>query len=201
MRQACLTAASAAVVIVLAGCSLPSTAPATPDLETGPPASVPAPTSSPADNASAPTPSSTPAAGEQPFATRPGSLDKVRVAAQLFPVRRSGRTATVNLYITSLDPDETFTVSDHLGDGNIETASKSQSSVDGIRLLDTSAKKAYLPAVTADGACVCSPDDDNTYTFNSSVWVTVTFAAPPKDTTTVSVTVPTFGTFTDVPVR
>lgn len=201
MRRALVAAATAgAAALILAGCSLPSTAPATPDLETEPPSSVPAPTSRPAASSPAPTPTATPTAVEQPVATRPGSISKVRVDAQMFPVRRGGGTATVDLYIASRDPDATFMLSDHLGDGNTETASKSETSVDGIRLLDTTAKKAYLPAVTADGACVCSPDDDNTTNYNNSIWVTVTFVAPPESVNTVSVSVPSFGTFANVPV-
>jgi hypothetical protein len=209
MRRTLAAVAAAGTVLILASCNLPSTAPAAPDLPSDPPVSTPAPSDGPATSLPTPavtpaaaTPSSTPtqAVGEEPVATRAGSIDKVRVTAQVFPVRRSGGTATVDLYIASRDPEETFMVSDNLGDGNTETASKSERSVDGIRLLDTTAKRAYLPAVTADGACVCSPDDDNTLTFNSSVWVTVTFAAPPASVTTMSVSVPSFGTFTDVPV-
>ena len=213
MRCTLAAVAAAGTVLILTSCSLPSTAPAAPDLPSDPPVSTPAPSDGPATSLPTPaatpavtpaaaTPSSTPtqAVGEEPVATRAGSIDKVRVTAQLFPVRRSGGTATVDLYIASRDPEETFMLSDNLGDGNTETASTALSSVDGIRLLDTHAKKAYLPAVTADGACVCSPDDDNTWTFHSSVWVTVTFAAPPASVTTISVSVPNFGTFTDVPV-
>ncbi len=201
MRRALAAAAvTAGTALILTACSLPNTAPATPDPTNEAASSVPAPTDSATASSSTPTPTPTLAAGEQPVATRQGSIQKVRVDAQMFPVRRSAGTATVNLYIASRDPDATFMLFDHLGDGNIETASKSMTSVDGIRLLDATAKKAYLPAVTADGACVCSPDDDNTTNLNNSVWVTVTFAAPPASVTTMSVSVPSFGTFTDVPV-
>ncbi len=200
MRQAFLTTAVTGAVLVLAGCSLPPTAPVTPQLETETrsPSSAPAPTSGPTTTETASTP--TPTAGEQPVASRPGSFKAVRVDAQMFPVHRSGGTATVNVYIASRSPDDTFMLFDHLGDGNTETASKSSTSVDGIRLLDTAAKKAYLPAVTADGLCVCAPDDDSTMAYINSVWVTVTFAAPPETVTSVSVSVPSFGTFADVPV-
>ena len=112
-----------------------------------------------------------------------------------------GETASVNLYIAAQDPDGTFMLLNSLGDGNTETSSKALTSVDGVRLVDPVAKKAYLPAVTADGQCVCSPDDGATGEVRSSVWVTVTFAAPPAELTMINVTVPTFGTFTDVPVR
>lgn len=140
-------------------------------------------------------------AGDQPVATRPGSFETDKVIATLYPVRRTGETASVNLYIAAQDPDGTFMLLNSLGDGNTETSSKALTSVDGIRLIDPVAKKAYLPAVTADGQCVCSPDDGATGEVRTSVWVTVTFAAPPTQLTLINVTVPTFGTFTDVPIR
>lgn len=200
MRRALTAAATGGATLILAACSPPTTTPTTPNLPSVQPSSVPAPTETPTASSPASTPTPTQPAGEDPVATRPGSIRKVPVTTQLFPVRRSGDTATVDLYIASRNPDDEFMISDQLGDGNTETASTSLSSVDGIRLLDTTAKKAYLPAVTADGACVCSPDDANTTNFNSSVWVTVTFTAPPASVTTVSVAVPSFGTFTNVPV-
>jgi hypothetical protein len=195
-----LTAATAGAALIVAACSPPTTTPTTPDPPSAQPSSAPVPTQAPTASSPASTPTPTQPAGEDPVATRPGSIGKVAVTTQVFPVRRSGGTATVDLYIASRDPEETFMLSDNLGDGNTETASTALTSVDGIRLLDTTAKKAYLAAVTADGACVCSPDDANTMTLNSSVWVTVAFAAPPASVTTVSVAVPAFGTFTDVPV-
>jgi len=147
-----------------------------------------------------PVPSGSASAGDTPVATRPGSFDQDKVVATLYPVRRTGETASVNLYIVAQDPEGTFMLLNSLGDGNTETSSKALTSVDGVRLVDPVAKKAYLPAVTADGQCVCSPDDGATGEVRSSVWVTVTFAAPPAELTMINVTVPTFGTFTDVPV-
>ncbi|WP_139210035.1 hypothetical protein [Microlunatus flavus] len=149
----------------------------------------------------APTPAASGTPGDVAVATRPGSFDKDKVIATLYPVRRTGETASVNLYIAAQDPDGTFMLLNSLGDGNTETSSKALTSVDGVRLVDPVAKKAYLPAVTADGQCVCSPDDGATGEIRSSVWVTVTFAAPPAQLTLINVTVPTFGTFTDVPIH
>jgi len=161
------------------------------------PATSPSSTESP----SASVPSGSASAGDQPVATRSGSLSKDKVIATLYPVRRSGETASVNLYIAAQDPGGTFSLFGSLSDGNDETSSKAVWSVDGVRLVDPVAKKAYLPAVTADGQCVCSPDDDSTAETRSSVWVTVTFAAPPAQLTMINVNVPSFGTFTDVPIR
>lgn len=203
MRHACALVAAGSGLI-LAACTLPATTPLAPTQPSAPASTEMAPSSTPTAGSSSPAPTQTPlpsvTAAEEPVASRPGSIDKVGVTAQVFPVRRSGGTATVDLYIASKDSEDEFMIGGKLGDGNTETSSKSLSSVDGIRLLDTTAKKAYLPAITADGACVCSPDDASTLTFNSAVWVTVTFAAPPTDVSVVSVSVPTFGTFTDVPV-
>ena len=207
-----------AVLVLAAGCGLPGTtttsddgagepsdqqttrAPVDPIDPVGPAtpaASVPA--SQPA--APVPVPSGSASAGDQPVVSRPGSFDKDRVVATLYPVRRTGETASVNLYVAAQDPDGTFMLLNSLGDGNTETSSKALTSVDGVRLVDPVAKKAYLPAVTSDGQCVCSPDDGATGEVRSSVWVTVTFAAPPAQLTIINVTVPTFGTFTDVPIR
>jgi hypothetical protein len=205
---------SGAALLLAAGCSVPTTTATSDDgasqpsdqqtvvapvdpIDPGDPATSPAGTASP----SASVPSGSVSAGDQQVTTRPGSFDKDKVVATLYPVRRTGETASVNLYIAAQDPDGTFMLLNSLGDGNTETSSKALTSVDGVRLVDPVAKKAYLPAVTADGQCVCSPDDGATGEIRSSVWVTVTFAAPPAELTTINVTVPTFGTFTDVPIR
>lgn len=204
MTLALASTAATATVLLVAACSAPTPPRTTPDAHSEPSVSAttpaPAPASSPTVTSPTPSATATPAPTEQPVATRPGSFDGIRVSAQLYPVRRSGGTATIDLYIASQNPDDRFGVFDSLGDGNAETGAKELNSVDGIRLIDTTAKKAYLPAVTATGACVCSPDDLSTTTMRSSVWVTVTFAAPPATVSTISVSVPSFGTFTDVPI-
>ncbi|MBB3326404.1 hypothetical protein [Microlunatus antarcticus] len=178
-------------------------APVDPIDPSGPTGPAPSASEGPGTTSPAPVPlpSGSASTGDQPVATRPGSFDKDKVVATLYPVRRTGQTASVNLYIAAQDPDGSFMLLNSLGDGNTETSSKALTSVDGVRLVDPVAKKAYLPAVTADGQCVCSPDDGATGEVRSSVWVTVTFAAPPAELTMINVTVPTFGTFTDVPVR
>ena len=208
------TLGSGAALLLAAGCGLPTTT--TTDNEptqpmgtgtaiapVGPvdPGENPAGPAGSGSSSPAPVPVPSGSASEVAVAARPGSFDKDKVLATLYPVRRSGETASVNLFIVAQDPDGTFMLLNSLGDGNTETSSKALTSVDGIRLVDPVAKKAYLPAVTADGQCVCSPDDGATGEIRSSVWVTVTFAAPPAQLTMINVTVPTFGTFTDVPIR
>src|SRR5215207_7095376 len=78
----------------------------------------PAPTATDAPPSGQPSSSGTPAPAEQPFAVRPGAIDKVRVKASVFPVRRAGQIATVNVLITSDNPQEAFMLSGELSDGN-----------------------------------------------------------------------------------
>lgn len=194
-----LTLAGAATVF-LAGCSVPSVpVSATQAPTTVPSASATAPVPAPDPGGPAATPSAGPAS-EQPVGTRPASFDKVRVQGSLYPIQRTGDTTTVNLLIESQNPDQTFMIFSALSDHNPETSSKDTHAVDGLRLIDPTAKKAYLPATTADGSCLCSPTDGLSDE-QSSLWVTVVFAAPPSTVSTVDVFVPRFGTFNHVPVR
>jgi len=118
----------------------------------------------------------------------------------VFPVRRAGRTATVNVLIASDNPQEAFMLNGELSDGNPEVGSRSDRAVDGLRLVDATNKKAYLPATTGDGICACTPADDTKWYETNAVWVSVVFAAPPAELTTISVQIPQFGTITDVPL-
>jgi hypothetical protein len=188
--------AAGAVALGLAGCSPTPTPPES--SATSPQAPATPPSAAPAS--AAPTAAPTPRPTEQPVAVRPGAFDKTAVNAYIYPVRRSGQTATANVLIRSEDPDKEFMVSTALGDGNPEVSAQNLGSVDGIRLIDNTAKKAYLPATTGEGVCLCSPTDDAAYAFNTTMWVTVVFAAPPEATSKVDLLLPVFGTVTDVPV-
>lgn len=185
--------------VLFAGCSVPS-APTNPTHQPDPIPSTTAP--GPVDRPTNPPATATPTAvPEQAVAARPASLEKVRVRGSLYPVQRTGDMATVNLFIESKNPDETFSIFAALSDNNPETSSKDSSAADGLRLIDTTAKKAYLPATTADGRCMCTPDGHTADEGHSSEWVTVVFAAPPATVTRVDVVVPQFGTFNNVAIR
>ena len=131
---------------------------------------------------------------------RPGAIDTVRVKAAVYPVRRAGQTATVNVLITADNPQEEFTHQRRAVRREPRGGVRSDRAVDGLRLIDPTHKKAYLPATTGDGICACTPADDAELTMTTAVWVSVVFAAPPADLTTISVQVPQFGTVTDVPL-
>lgn len=212
--------ATAGAVLALPACAAPAESPApappvvaqpTRDLDTptsplpgdagdttGP--VEPAPTPS-ALSSGPPQPTATPSAGsEQPFTVRPGSIGNVRVHADIFPVRRSGQTATVNVMIVADDPAREFFLGRLLSDGNPEVGARDLVSVDGLRLIDSQNKKSYLPATTADGVCACTPADGAKLDSATVVWVSVVFAAPPVDLPTINVQIPLFGTVTDVPL-
>lgn len=168
--------------------------------DTAGPVSPPAPATS-APSPGQPLPTGSPStASEPPFAVRPGSVEKVRVHADIFPVRRSGQTATANVMITADDPAKDFMLGQRLSDGNPEVAARDLVSADGLRLIDAKNKKTYLPATTADGVCACTPADGQLYDPSNVVWVSVVFAAPPADLTTIDLQIPMFGTVTDVPL-
>ena len=161
----------------------------------------PAPPAPSAPSSGQPTPASTPSvAAEQPFAVRPGAVRRVRVHAAIFPVRRSGQTATANVMISADDPFNDVDLEERLSDRNPEVGSRSPRSVDGLRLIDGKNKKTYLPATTADGVCACTPADGGMWNKTNVVWVSVVFAAPPADLTTIDVQIPLFGTVTNVPL-
>lgn len=160
----------------------------------------PTPSAAEPTPAGGPSPSDTGVPPEQPFTVRPGAIDGVRVNASVFPVRRAGQTAVVNVLLASANPEERFSLQMELSDGNPEVGSRENGSVDGLRLVDATNKKAYLPATTGDGVCACTPADDRMWTKDSAIWVSVIFAAPPADLTTINVQIPQFGTVTDVPL-
>lgn len=210
MRHLSILALAGTTAALLTSCGLP-TGPAAPSeapTEVAPTVTIAPPsfaTPTPAPSASAPPPpASTPTPSDpsdQPVASRPAAFDKVRVTGTLYPVRRLGDTANVNLYIESRNPDQPFRTGRTLSDGNPDITSNNPYSPDGLRLIDPVAKKAYLPATIPSGSCLCTPEGDTFGSRQSALWVSVTFAAPPASTTSVDVFVPMFGTFSGVPVR
>lgn len=165
---------------------------------TGPVEPVPSEPLSPTRTPSA-TPTPTPTA-EQPFTIRPGAVKRVPVHAAVYPVHRSGQTATVNVMISSDSELGEVDLGGRLSDGNPEIGSRNPKSVDGLRLIDGANKRTYLPATTSDGVCACTPADGQVPESNSVVWVSVVFAAPPADLTSIDVQIPLFGTITHVPL-
>ena len=142
---------------------------------------------------------------EQPVARRRAALDGQRVTASIYRVHRNGEVSVINLKLTSdnRDPlDGGFSIQESLNDHNPELSAKQKTAPDGLRLIDGENKKAYLPATTGDGQCLCSPLSTRSPAWDRQTewWVSVTFAAPPASVQSVDVSIPVFGTVSDVPV-
>lgn len=176
-----------------------------------PPQPVP---SGSATDASPPTPSAThptrttprastapPSSPETPFRTLYGSFEGVAVTAEVYPIRRTGSTSASNVRFTVVNSSRTFRILTALNDHNPEVADKGSTSPDGLRLIDPTAKKAYLPATIGDRECLCSPAVNDRFDRYTDVTVSVSFAAPPVSQTTINLVLPGFGTVADVPLR
>lgn len=207
-------AAVMAMLLTLTACgSLPgSTQPsdtttATPNLG---PTETPTPTPHGSDlSTSAPTsgPNTAPAQPSMPADARPirtlrGAFEDKAVTAEIYPIERGATTATVNIRFRLRKPDLIgFRIYQSLSDHKPELSDRGKTAPDGLRLIDTTAGKAYLPATIGSGECLCSPRVNSAYDRVDEVTVTVAFAAPPTAVTSMDLMVPGFGTVSDVPVR
>lgn len=210
--------------LLLAGCfALPGTSPSQPEPPVNPPPSSSAPTeppplppATPSDPAStdpsstgSPTgaPSASPSPAEPPAATRTATIDGQRVTLTVFPLRRTGTLSVLDFTLgrpaaeTGQESD-TLLLTTSFNDNNSSTGDRGPYSVDGIRLVDSRSRKAYLVASETGGRCLCSNDlntlslkPGDTYDFYA------TFAAPPAAVTELDVNVPRFGAIPRVPVQ
>ncbi len=205
MGRASLAMSAVLAALALSSCALPSVSAPSPSSSTsaGPASVTPSPSSPavPSATQSAP-PSEAPIPVESPVAVRSGTLPSfgqlsATVSAEVYPVRRSGETAVVNIHLTS---DNRFRLGRALSDRDREVADRELASVDGVRLIDPGGKKAYLPATVGDGQCLCSPSGEAADDLVRSVWVSVVFAAPAASVRHVDVVIPVFGTVSHVPV-
>jgi hypothetical protein len=138
---------------------------------------------------------------ERPFRTLYGAFEGVAVTAEVYPIRRTGPTSSANVRFTVANGSRTFRILTALNDHNPEIADKGSTSPDGLRLIDPTAKKAYLPATIGDRECLCSPAVNDRFDRYTDVTVSVSFAAPPVSRTTINLVLPGFGTVADVPLH
>lgn len=80
----------------------------------------------------------------------------------------------------------------------IEDQDPSSNEATGMNLVDTKAGKAYLVARDAENKCLCSTNPK--FGAGTTTLVSATYAAPADDVSSMSVYLPTFGMFRDVPV-
>lgn len=136
-----------------------------------------------------------------PIATRNSSSDGRELEATLYPVERSGKTATVNFLVTNKDNDDEFAVQDGFSDRDSSRGDTYRWAADGVTMIDGQNSKVYLTATDGDGTCLCSRGLDRiAIDPDQSMLFSVTFAAPPEDIEKVDVSIPKFGTFNGVSV-
>jgi hypothetical protein len=182
------------------------TSPAEPD---GSVSASSAPSSSDAAGSTEPTPAdpNQPSAGNQlgaPVATRIASAKGKKITMVLYPIRRAATTSTVNFSLSSPGENslDQVQVAQLLADGDYSAIDFQGHSADGVQLVDGRNAKLYLAASDGKGRCVCSRDLSGVFLRNDTpVLISVTFAAPPANVTTVDVRVPNFGTVSNVPIQ
>ncbi|MQA79774.1 MAG: hypothetical protein GEV10_15055 [Streptosporangiales bacterium] len=147
-------------------------------------------TSTPEPVGSPPSALPTPAKAD-PDATKNVAWDEQRGRWSVFELYRHGRYVTLEFGVTNLGDDE-------FGIGSTLSRREAAEDVSGVTVRDPVGKKRYLPATFA-GGCYCT---SRPYTVGSgqTMYLTATYAAPPKGVEAVDVSVPQVGTFADVPV-
>lgn len=147
-------------------------------------------TSSPEPVGSPPSALPTPAKAD-PAATKKVTWDDQRGEWSVFELYRHGRYVTLEFGVTNLSADE-FGIGSTLSRGEVAE------DVSGVTVRDPVGRKRYLPA-TVGGECLCT---SRPYAVGSrqTMYLTATYAAPPKGVDAVDVSVPNVGTFADVPV-
>lgn len=139
---------------------------------------------------------SAPPTPTQVLVSRKTSTGEVPILVEINSLVRQGELATLNFSVTSLaeEGEDEWQVADTFdGDSGLD--------VSGVTLVDGQNRKKYLVAQDSRGDCVCSSDLSSTFVApGQTVLLTATFAAPPESVTTIDVSIPTAGTFSDVPI-
>ena len=136
----------------------------------------------------------------EPYRKLRGAFKDIPVVAEVYPIQRGPKTATANVRFIAVKSSDTFRIGT-LNDSNPELGDSNNTAPDGLRLIDTTAGKAYLPATIGDQECLCSPRINTVLDNYTDVTVSVTFAAPPAELTAIDLVIPRFGTVRDVPLR
>jgi hypothetical protein len=139
------------------------------------------------------------------IASRSGQLGVFDVRLAITHLERTGATTSLNLSLTSEDPDYIPWVRDALDDGETQAIRNSDSrengsSVDGVYLLDRTHGQKYLVARDPDGRCICDVGIGDMRVGDRPVTLSATYGAPPPEVHAVDIVVPKFGTFANVPL-
>lgn len=144
----------------------------------------------------------------EPIATRAGNISGEKVKLDLTLFHRRGKTVSLELRLsTSAEAGTALLVNNTFDDGvdqKVDTSTSEDDTedrnLDGIFLVDGVHGTRYAPARDSRGYCVCDHTDHSVLTRGAPIGLSATFGAPPPEVKTVDVVVPTFGTFSDVPL-
>ena len=202
-------AAAALLGLVGAGCGVlpgssspPSSAP-----PTGGASSSTAPT---APSGSA-TPTSGPTDAGPVLGTRTFSVagtysgTRLQMRLDLVALKRRGDLLDLEARLSNLSTDMTkdqrWQVAGRFNGAVRDDLNATDGAFSGVTITDLPGKKRYLVAADSARACVCTTGLSSTFVgAGQTLELDATYAAPPTSTTTVDVSVPTLGTFRDVPI-
>lgn len=191
------------VLLTCAACTIGGTQPQSPSTDAPPKASV-------ASTAAAPSPAPT----ELPvIASRTTSYTSASATVAVNQLVISGGVSTLTWTVTNTSEGDLI-VRNGVGYGIFSDGLKAtlpgtstavpgdMGAADGVYLIDALNKQRYLPARDSQGVCVCTVLD--TYVrieAGNEMVFSAAFKAVPEGVTTVGVSIPGAGTFTDVPVQ
>jgi hypothetical protein len=139
--------------------------------------------------APAPAPAPQPAPSSNALPSTQGEFPGLTLTVQ--ELKRSSSALTLKIVLQSKDG---FAFHYDFGEGGNEFGS-----IGGIHLIDAANKKKYFVVRDADGSCVCSRNIANIAAGSQSVlWAK--FPAPPDDVQKITVEIPHFPPFEDVPI-
>lgn len=148
------------------------------------------------------TPDASAAALGEPATSRTSSDQGNEIELAVYPITRSGELAVLNFTLTlPASAQAPYSLSNTFDDRNADASDSSPFTVDGVQVTDPVNGKLYLAASDGDGNCVCTNVLGAAVAPGDTRALSVTYAAPPTDVTTVNVNFPLFGTVTDVPVE
>jgi len=141
------------------------------------------------------------AGGGATIASKTGSAGNAPLRIDVLSLHRSEAVATLNFSVTNLSTEtgSKWQVSTAFSAAGL--SDPDAFSVDGVYLIDGKHSKKYLVARDSAGKCACSTGLSSTFVgAGQSAVLTASFASPPPDVGTVDVSVPSAGTFTNVPL-
>lgn len=137
------------------------------------------------------------------LASRSATIDKQTVVVTINQLQRSGNLVTMNFSVAGPDAmTGNAQIGQSFDDGLTNQNHEGTSfTTDGAFLVDSANKKKFPVARDTDGFCVCTSGLEHAFVrAGQAVPLSATFAAPAPGVKALDVTIPSVGTFTDVPL-